>query len=180
MWYHHGSDRPTSTWAILHHTDPNTPNISGGSVHIFKWVKQNFEIPKKTHPVVHRLLKNLSFFYCCFSVKANPLNPRTSPLCSLSYLRTMVGRNSKLCQFWNYFNLMLFSYFVHMFNLDEDNILDLHGDLHHNKIDCLNMFDHKLSWLHVKLVRFRAIGTSENPGVPVVIRWAKSVPPWLK
>ena len=40
---------------------------------------------------------------------------------------------------------MLFSYFVHMFNLDEDNILDLHGDLHHNKIDCLNMFDHKLS-----------------------------------
>ena len=125
-----------------------------------------------THCVVHRLLKNLSFFYCCFSVKANPLNPRTSPLCSLSYLRTMVGRNSKLCQFWNYFNLMLFSYFVHMFNLDEDNILDLHGDLHHNKIDCLNMFDHKLSWLHVKLVRFRAIGTSENPGVPVVIRWA--------
>ena len=31
-WHHHGSDMPTSPRAILHHTDPNTPNISGGSV----------------------------------------------------------------------------------------------------------------------------------------------------
>ena len=31
-WYHHGSDTPTSPRAILHHTDPNPPNISGGSV----------------------------------------------------------------------------------------------------------------------------------------------------
>ena len=31
-WHHHGSDKPTSTRAILHHTDPNAPNISGGSV----------------------------------------------------------------------------------------------------------------------------------------------------
>ena len=29
-WHHHGSDKPTSTRAILHHTDPNAPNISGG------------------------------------------------------------------------------------------------------------------------------------------------------
>ena len=32
MWHHHGSDTPTSHRAILHHTDPNAPNISGGSV----------------------------------------------------------------------------------------------------------------------------------------------------
>ena len=30
--HHHGSDTPTSPRAILHHTDPNAPNISGGSV----------------------------------------------------------------------------------------------------------------------------------------------------
>ena len=28
-----------------------------------------------------------------------------------------------------------------------------------------------------KIARCRAVGGSENPGVPVVIRWAKSVPP---
>ena len=32
-WRHHGSDRPTSPRAILHHTDQNAPNISGGSVY---------------------------------------------------------------------------------------------------------------------------------------------------
>ena len=31
-WDHHGSDKPTSPKAILHHTDPKGPNISGGSV----------------------------------------------------------------------------------------------------------------------------------------------------
>ena len=31
-WHHHGSDRPTSARAVLHHTDPNGPNILKGSV----------------------------------------------------------------------------------------------------------------------------------------------------
>ena len=31
-WHCHGSDTPTSPRAILHHTDPSAPNISGGSV----------------------------------------------------------------------------------------------------------------------------------------------------
>ena len=65
-----------------------------------------------THCVVHRLLKNLSFFCCCFSVKAKTVNPRTSAFCSLSHLCTMVRRKSKISQFWNYFNLMLFSYLI--------------------------------------------------------------------
>ena len=30
--HHHGSNRPTSPRAILHHTDPNGPNILKGSV----------------------------------------------------------------------------------------------------------------------------------------------------
>ena len=30
MWHHHGSDTPTFLRAILHLTDPNAPNISGG------------------------------------------------------------------------------------------------------------------------------------------------------
>ena len=36
-WHHHGSDRPTSARAVLHHTDPNGPNILKGSVH--KYIK---------------------------------------------------------------------------------------------------------------------------------------------
>ena len=32
-WHHHGSDTPTSARAVLHHTDPNGPNILKGSVH---------------------------------------------------------------------------------------------------------------------------------------------------
>ena len=31
-WHHHGSDRPTSARAILHHTDQKGPNILKGSV----------------------------------------------------------------------------------------------------------------------------------------------------
>ena len=31
-WHHHGSDRPTSARAVLHHKDPNGPNILKGSV----------------------------------------------------------------------------------------------------------------------------------------------------
>ena len=31
-WHHHGSDRPTSARAILHHTDQKGPNILTGSV----------------------------------------------------------------------------------------------------------------------------------------------------
>ena len=31
-WHHHGSDTPTSAWAILHHTDQNGQNILKGSV----------------------------------------------------------------------------------------------------------------------------------------------------
>ena len=31
-WHHHGSDMPTSAWAVLHHTDQNGPNILKGSV----------------------------------------------------------------------------------------------------------------------------------------------------
>ena len=33
-----GSDMPTFPRAILHHTDPNAPNISGGSVSIQTWI----------------------------------------------------------------------------------------------------------------------------------------------
>ena len=32
MWHHHWSAMPTSPGAILHHTDPKGPNISGGGV----------------------------------------------------------------------------------------------------------------------------------------------------
>ena len=31
-WQHHGSDTPTSARTVLHHTDPNGPNILKGSV----------------------------------------------------------------------------------------------------------------------------------------------------
>ena len=31
-WHHHGSDRPTSARAVLHHTDSNGPNILMESV----------------------------------------------------------------------------------------------------------------------------------------------------
>ena len=31
-WHHHGSDTPTSARAVLHHTDPNGPNILKESV----------------------------------------------------------------------------------------------------------------------------------------------------
>ena len=67
-----------------------------------------------THCVVHRLLKNLSFFYCCFSVKASTLNPRTSTFCSLLHLRTIVRRNSKLWQFCNYLNSMVLSHLIRL------------------------------------------------------------------
>ena len=65
-----------------------------------------------THCVVHRLLKNLSFFYCCFSVKANAVNPRTSAFCSLSYLCTTIVRLKKICQFWSCSNLMVVSHLI--------------------------------------------------------------------
>ena len=31
-WRHHGSDKPASARAVLHHTDPNGPNNLKGSV----------------------------------------------------------------------------------------------------------------------------------------------------
>ena len=43
----------------------------------------------------------------------------------------------------------------------------------------INTFSHVISLLLRSSVSAacRAVGRSENPGVPVVIRWAKSVPP---
>ena len=35
-WDYHENDTPTSPRAILHHTDPKGPNISGGSVSYVK------------------------------------------------------------------------------------------------------------------------------------------------
>ena len=77
------------------------------------WISGNQET-MSTHCVVHRLLKNLSFFYCCFSVKASTLNPRTSTFCSLLHLRTIVRRNSKLWQFCNYLNSMVLSHLIRL------------------------------------------------------------------
>ena len=44
VWHHHGSDTPTSPKAILHHTDPNATNISGGSV----WDKERGTCSQKS------------------------------------------------------------------------------------------------------------------------------------
>ena len=57
------SDRPTSPRAILHHTDPNRPNILKGSVYFgIDKKKMNFHISKLLHLNVEQEQARACFF----------------------------------------------------------------------------------------------------------------------
>ena len=61
-WHHHGSDKPTSARAILHHTDQKGPNISTGSVSgtSSKWCLRPRERPHGQKITVITFLTKLS------------------------------------------------------------------------------------------------------------------------
>ena len=72
-WHHHGigSDRPTSARAVLHHIDPNGPNILKGSVPQIKFQTMRHPLMNLVNTTLSQTIKSELFWVSIYPLSLN-------------------------------------------------------------------------------------------------------------